>query len=172
LNHRRHQNHDGCVPLRRGDRFDQVFIERPAPPRALDIDDRALAGNGDGLFESAQAHLDVESGDELSRQLELFALDCGEARQRERDGVGARPQLENPVLTGIIGDGRAHLFDEHIARGFHAHAGEDRSRRIPDDACYGRLSEGPGGKHHQTRQNYYRVSQSAHVDLLLLRRDR
>ena len=38
--------------------------------------------------------------------------------QRERDGVGAGPQIDDAVLAGAVGDGRSDLLDQRVARRF------------------------------------------------------
>ena len=51
------------------------------------------AGDGDRLFDRADLQVRVDRRREVGRQLDVVALDDAEARQRERDGVGAGPQL-------------------------------------------------------------------------------
>ena len=46
-----------------------------------------------------------------------FPLDGAEAGQSERDAVGARPQLDDLVLTLRVRDHRPDLFDQRGARG-------------------------------------------------------
>ncbi len=65
---------------------------------------------------------------------ESFALDRGESGQRERHGIGARPQVDDAVLAGTIADGRPDFLDQLRARCFDGHAGQDCPRRVSDDA--------------------------------------
>ena len=56
-----------------------------------------------------------ERGDEVGRQHEPLASDGGEPGQRERDGVGAGPQIEIRYCAGPVGDRRRGPFQS--ARG-------------------------------------------------------
>ena len=60
----------------------------------------------------ADLQVGVDRGDEFGRQLDAFALDGAEPGQRERDRVGAGPQVDDPVLPGAVGDGGSDLFDQ------------------------------------------------------------
>ena len=55
--------------------------------RALHVHDRRFTGDGDRLFERTDPHVGVHRRDERAGQLDAFALDGVEARQRERDVV-------------------------------------------------------------------------------------
>ena len=61
---------------------------------------------------------------ERAGQLDAFALDGAEAGQRERHGVGARPQIDDAVLAGAVGDGGADFLDQHRAGRFDGDAGQ------------------------------------------------
>ena len=64
--------------------------------RALHVDDRRLAGDRDRLGDVADPQVGVHRGDERAGQLDAFAPDGVEPRQRERHRVGARPQVDDP----------------------------------------------------------------------------
>jgi hypothetical protein len=52
----------------------------------------------------------------------------------EGDRVGSGSQVDDPVLTLLVADHRAGLFDEDRACGLDRYAGEDGARRIPYDS--------------------------------------
>ena len=66
--------------------------------------------------------------------------------ERERHGVDAGPQLGQPVLAAIVGDGRADLLDERRAGGLDGDAGQHGARGVADDA-------GDGGRAGALRQH-------------------
>ena len=70
-------------------------------------------------------------------QLDAFAPDGAEARQRERHRIGAGPQIDDAVLARVVGDDRADLFDQRRAGGFDRHARQDAARVVLDDAGNG-----------------------------------
>ena len=81
-----------------------------------DVHNRARAGHGDRLGEASGAQLDVHVRREPGRDLDSFALDCGESYQRVRDAVCARSQLRNRVAAFTVGDHRTLLLDQRRAR--------------------------------------------------------
>ena len=76
------------------------LLDHRLPLGALHVDDRRLAGDGDRFLERADriSALTVAMNDPVSSM--PFALDRAEAGQRERHGVGAGPQVLDPVLAG------------------------------------------------------------------------
>ena len=105
--HRRHEEDERRVSLRGGKGLDQIGIQRPLPPRALNVHDRAFTRHRDGFRERADSQVDVQRGNEVSRQLESFASHGAEPVQRERHRVGAGAQFGNPVLPGPVGHRRS-----------------------------------------------------------------
>ena len=93
-----------------GKRRDHVAADRRLPPDALHVDDRRLAGDGDRFRERADPQIRVDRGGERAGQLDALALDGAEAGQREGDGVGAGPQIDDAVLAGAVGDGATRTF--------------------------------------------------------------
>ena len=87
----------------------------------------------------ADLHVGVDRRDERAGHLDAFALEGAESGQRERDCVGAWQQVDDLVLAGSVGDGRARLFNQRRAGRFHGHAGKHRARGVFDDTCHGRL---------------------------------
>ena len=63
--------------------------------RALDVDDRRLAGDRDRLFERADAQVGVDRGDEVAAQLDALAFDGAETGQRKRHRIGAGPKIDD-----------------------------------------------------------------------------
>ena len=102
--------------------------------------------------EGADLHVRVDRRGERAGQLDAFALDGAEAGQAERDGVGARPQIDDTVLARTIGDGRSDFLDQHVARRFDGHAWQHGAGRVLDDAGDGRLGECRRRQNHQARE--------------------
>ena len=90
-----------------------------------------LAGDGDRLFERADAHLGVDGRRERAGQRDAVTLDGVEAGQRERDRVGAGPQLGDAVLPDAVGDGGADLLDDRRAGCLDGDARAARRRTCP-----------------------------------------
>ena len=120
------------------------------PPRALDVDDRALAGDRHRLLERADAHLGVDRRDEIGRQHQAVANEGVEPGQLEADFVGAGSQVEDPGTGPTVGDSRADLLDQRVARRLHGHARQNRARRVGDDSRDGRLGRRDGGNEQQS----------------------
>jgi hypothetical protein len=89
---------------------------------ALHVDDRRLAGDGDGLFESANPHLRVDRRGEVADDLNAFTPERVEPGQRENDSVGAGRQAHDPVLTTPVRHDRTNFLDQRRARCFDGHA--------------------------------------------------
>ena len=103
----RNQRLDTGGVSRRGDRRDHIPVDDGLHARALDVNDRRFAGDGDRLFERADSQLDVDRGDEVATQLDALAFDGVEAGQRERHGIGAGTKIDDAILTGVVADDRA-----------------------------------------------------------------
>ena len=99
----RDQHHHVDVAAAGRNRFDDLLIEHALLRRPLHVDDRALTGDGDRLFERADAQVDVDGRDERSGQLDALAPDSGEAAQGERHRIGARPKIDDAVLAAAVG---------------------------------------------------------------------
>ena len=67
-------------------------------------------------------------------------IDRREAGQREGDRVGARPQIDDAILAGFVGDGRARLLDQGRAAGLDGDARQHAAGRVFDDAGDGALA--------------------------------
>ena len=119
---------------RRGNGRENVLADDRLLARALHVDDRRLAADRDRFRECADLQVGVHGRHEIPRQLDAFALDGGEARQRHRHRVGASPQVDDAVLAGGVGDDRPGLFNQCRAGGFHRDARQDRARGVLDDA--------------------------------------
>ena len=107
---------------------EDVLAHRLLNLRALDVDDWRFTGHRDRLFEGADLQVAVDRRDKRAGQLDAFALDGAEARQREGNGVGAGQKIDDAVLAGIVADDRADLFNQDRARGFDRDAGQSRRR--------------------------------------------
>ena len=108
---------------------------------------------GDRFLERADLQIGVDGGDEVGRQQQVFALHGAESGQRERDRVGAGPQIDDAVLAAPIGDGGADFLDEHRARGFDGDARQHRAGRVFHDSGNGRLGERRRRDDHEARDD-------------------
>ena len=113
--------------------------------------------------ERADLQVRVDRRGERAGQLDPFALDGAESGQRERDRVGAGPQVDDAVLAGAVGDGGTDFFDQRVARRFDGHARQHGAGRVLDDAGDGGLGECRGGQHHQAREAEQQLFQHAHT---------
>ena len=91
----------------------------------LHVDGRRFTDNGDGFLEGADLQIDAQRRGGGAGELHPFALDACEPGERERDGVLARPQVDDLIPAVAVSDGTADFFDEHRARGFNRHARQD-----------------------------------------------
>ncbi len=140
-----------------------LVVERDLAPRALHVDDRRLAGDRHGFSNPADLQVRVDLDDAGSRQHDVVALQRGEPREGERDGVGARLQALDTVLPGAIGHRCPGLFNQHRAGRFNGDAGQDGAGRVPHGAGQGRL--GPRGRRGEpdARQQRHESYGSQHV---------
>ena len=133
----------------RGNLGDRLAADHLLVARARHVDDRRFAADGDRLRHASDLQVRVHGGDEPAGQLDAFALDRGESRQRERDRIGARPQIFNRILTDAVGHDRARLLDERRTRRFNRDAGQHGARRVPDRADDRGLRKCRGGHQRQ-----------------------
>ena len=97
-------------------RIQQLLVDHSLPLRALNIDNRCVTRDGDRFFDRAQLQLGVDRGRERSRELDAFATNGRESRQREHDGIRAATQLFDAELAGAVGHDRSCFFDERRTR--------------------------------------------------------
>ena len=110
--HARDDRRQRRQPAGAGERLQRFLGELHLRAGASEIDGRRLSRHRDRLFERADGKIGVDRRGELGAQLEPFPLRCGESRQREGDGVGAGPQIDDPVAALVVGDRRPDSFDE------------------------------------------------------------
>ena len=164
--HRRDEQHDPRIAARGRHRLQQVEIERPLLFRRLHVHDRALARNGDGFLEPADLELGVQRRDEIGRQDEPFALHGSESGERERDGVGARPQVDDAVLAGAVGDRRPGFLDQRRAGRFDGDAGKHRAGDILHVARKRRLGVRRSGQQQNDSRKNPRSRESQYLNEL------
>jgi len=128
-----------AAAVAKGSVCEDVLADGLLNPRALDIDDWRLPRDRDGFLEGADGQRTIHRGHEGARQLDAFAPDGAETRQRERHRVRARAQIDHAELAGPVRDRRAHLLDENGTRDFDRHARQHAAGRIPGDAGNGGL---------------------------------
>ena len=118
----------------------RLVVERDFALRALHVDDRRFAGDGDRLLHAADAQFAVDRDDAGAADHHVLAPDGGEARQRERDGVVARPEILDAVApVPSVGRGRTDFFDQRRAGRFDGDAGQHGPGRVRDRAGDRRL---------------------------------
>ena len=89
----------------------------------LHVDNRCLALHHNRFGYTADAQLTVDRDCAGAADRDALAFDRLEPRERERDRVGARPQIDDLILAGSVGDGRTSPFDERRAGGLDGHPG-------------------------------------------------
>ena len=110
--HARHQQHHRVVVADGRNRSNRVRVQRGLAPRALHVDDRALAGDGDRFSERADFQVRVDGGRERAGQLDAFTSRGAEALEDEGDGVAPGPQVFDAVLAVAVGHCGTGLFDQ------------------------------------------------------------
>jgi hypothetical protein len=100
----------------------------------LYIDDGGLTADGDRFFEGADLQVCVYCGRSGSRQLDAVTFEGAEPREGKRDSIGTGPQVDDLVLTGVVGDDRPHLLDECGTGCLDRYARQHGTRRISDDS--------------------------------------
>jgi hypothetical protein len=150
--HRGHQEDQRVVAARRRQRPQRVVVDHLLPPRALRVDNRRLADDGDRLLDGADAKLGVDRDDADARHLDV-ALDDAEAGEREGYRVGGREELGDAEQSVPISGRGADLLDQHRARGFNSDAREYGARCVADDSGEGGLCRRQRRTQKHGRQN-------------------
>ncbi len=140
-----------------GERIQHGTRERGLLSDVSDVHDRGRARDRDRLLERSHFQLAIHRRRESRRQLEAFSPDRAEAGQRERDGIEAGPQIDNPVQALTVRAHGSDLVDEGGTRGFHGHARQDRARRVShhprDGGSIGNLCPRDGRQEQETRND-------------------
>ena len=102
----------------------------------------ASPGHRHRFLQIADLQLDVDGGREQRRQLDAVPDHRREARQRERDAVGARPQVVQQIRATPVRNGRADFLDQCRARRFNRDAWQHGSARVAHDAGNSALRAG------------------------------
>ena len=111
-----------------------LVVERDLAPRALHVDDRRFASDGNGFLHAADAQLGVDR-DDTGPAHDLTLTSHGrEAREAERDRVRAGLKILDAIPAGAIGNRCADFLDQRWTCGFHSDTGEHGSRVVPDGA--------------------------------------
>ena len=90
-------------------RAHRFVVERDLPLRALNIDDRGFAGDGDRLLDAADTQLTIDRDDSAPADDDTITPQVDEPRQGEGDRLSAGPKVFNAVPTVAIGHRRADL---------------------------------------------------------------
>jgi hypothetical protein len=104
-----------------------VAVDHLLSPRALHVDDRALAGDRDRLLQCTDAQFHADRRRERARQLDSFAPDRRKSGELKRHGIDPGRQIDDAVLAVPIGDGASDLLDQYRTRGFDRDAGQHGS---------------------------------------------
>ena len=158
---------DGLRVARCRQCIDGVALDDLRPRRALHVHDGRLAGDRDGLFEGADRQRAVDGHRRLRRNLDAFLDEGREAGQRHGDAVGARPQIDDGVAAGAVGDRDARTLDQRRAGGFHGDARQDAARVVRDFACQRALGEAGRRQQHYGRADEQRFHESHNESVLL-----
>jgi len=125
----------------------------------LRVDDRALAGDRDGLLHGRDAELRVDRGSEADRDDDALVDDRLEAGQLELHRVGADFNPREIERARLARDRRQRL-EQHRTRDRHRDARQDRARTVGDFAeDLARLTlrardRARGEKRHQCQHDY------------------
>jgi hypothetical protein len=120
---------------------EEVAVDDLLQHRALDVHERRLAGDGDGLLERSDFHVAVDGRDRAGLQRDAVALEGAEALERKRDGIHARTQIDDLELALAVAHDGSGSLDQRRAGGLDGHAREHGSAVVLDDAGDGALGE-------------------------------
>ena len=129
----------------------------------LHVDHRRLARHRDGLLDRADRHHRVEGQGHVGPEDELVAHLGAEAGQGERDRVHARPQVDDVVVAGGVGEDDARAFDEDGAGRFDRHPGEHAAGVVRDRAPDRALRHGDRGRQQQDRRRACEEPSESHT---------
>ena len=122
----------------------------------LSVHNRRSPGDRDRLLECPDIEVGIHVCREPCRQLDTLPLKRAEAGQRERDCVNPGPQIHKLVLSLVVGDDGADLFDQRRTGRFHCDARQDCSRRVshrPPDAATRQTLRAPRDRQqHETQR--------------------
>ncbi len=117
------------VPAGR-DRLERRLGQDRLLRHVLEVDNWRGSRHRNRFREIADLELSIHGGGKPRRDLHVLPHQLAETGQRERDGIRARPQLDDPVLPIITRDDAAYPFDQRRARHFHRDAWQDAAGRI------------------------------------------
>ena len=92
--------------------IENLPIHHPLLRHVLRIDDRTLAGNGNGVFQRPDRHLHVHGCSERPGQLNSRAVHGRESRQREPHHILTRWKIGDSVSSASVSHRRATLLDQ------------------------------------------------------------
>ena len=120
--HPGNEHREAGLEPRRWKGIADFVVDHPLLLGGLNVDNRGLTRDRHCFFEGPRAQIGIHGGRKRSSQLNPFASDGIEPRQRERHRVNARPQIDDSVAAGAVGDHRPDLLDEGRACRFDRHA--------------------------------------------------
>ena len=111
-----------------------------------------------GLLQRTDPQLGVDRHVGVRRDLDPVALDGAESGEREGDGVGPRPEIDDRVTALTVGHRGADLLDECRTGRFNGDPGHDASRRVGDKPGDGAL--GCSGRRQNDQPDHTEQDQS------------
>ena len=117
------------------------------------VDERCLAGDGNRFSDVAELQLDVDGRGELRAQFDAGALDRGEPRQGERDGIRTRTEINYAIESLRVGDDCAHLFNQGRTGRLDGDTWEHSAGSVTNDA-FERTALLLGKRRHYERGDY------------------
>src|SRR5262249_2499783 len=114
----------------------------------LGVDDRRLSCDCHCLLQAADLQFGIHRRREICWQLDFLPLEYGESRQSEGYRVDTGTQVENLILTLLVGSRRAFSFDKRRTGCFDSHPRQDCPCAVLDCSCETTLC-----KHNAWRQS-------------------
>src|SRR4030095_11658422 len=82
--------------------FDDLLVVDGAFRRALNVDERRLAGDGDRLIQFANFQVGIHRSGEIGAKIEILDFDSIKTGQCEGDRVDAGPQIDDSIKAGGV----------------------------------------------------------------------
>ena len=159
--HGRDQQRHRVIGPRRGQRLEDLAVDRLVARDVLHVDDRGRLGDGNRLLQRADGKLRVNVRGEAGAQLDALAHKRAEAGQSKGDRVAAGFERNNLELPTAVRNGGPHLLDQRGAAGFHRHAGQHAARGVGYRAADG-LRAGQSGEQQEAGETgQHRLPQTA-----------
>ena len=117
-----------------GQRIEQITRHDLLPADVLHVDDRARAGDGHSLLQSAHAQLGFDVGRESGSEVDAVAYSRAEARQCEFNVVDPGSQRGNDIPARGVSNSGALLLDQYRTRCRDGYAWQHRAGGVFHDS--------------------------------------